>query len=643
MDLPQQFVLNVNDEEAARYVVTRILQREGFWVREAATGAEALAMAREGAALVVLDVKLPDLSGLEVCRILKSDSATASIPVLQTSATFISSERKIEGLESGADGYLAQPLEPLELVATVNALLRAREAEDALRQAAQDWQRTFDALGDAVAVASGGGRLLRMNPAMRKLLRLGPDDHLDTAAERLEELLPGRLRSAAAGLGRQGHLSGEVQHRDRHYRYVLDPIPSPSPNAERWVVVVSDRTGQWILQEEQRRRAQELSEDARRKDEFLAMLAHELRNPLHAISTALQLQERIGSRDEASVKLRGGLRRQVSHLSRLVDDLLDVSRMTRGKVTLERRRANLVEILEHAVGVVRSQADERAQTIAVQLAETGVLVNVDPVRIEQGLTNVLMNAVRYSPPETRIDVELSTQGDQGVRISVRDQGRGIEAHRLESVFELFEQADQSLARSEGGLGIGLTVARSLIEFHDGRIWAESDGLGHGSRFVIELPRLVDTAESLAVEVKHSDGQAPRLRIALIEDNRDAATALGALLEDLGHAVDIAYDGPAGLNLIQSQAPDVALVDIGLPGMDGYRLVESLDASVYRPYLIAVSGYGQPRDVERARASGFDAHLVKPVDLDNLQELLANRSNRAPDAAQKTRGDGLRIE
>lgn len=624
MDLPQSFVLNVNDDEASRYMVTRMLQRSGFWVREAQNGAEALQMAREGAALIVLDINLPDISGLEVCRTLKSDPITSSIPVLQTSATFVSSERKIEGLESGADGYLVQPIEPLELIATVNALLRARQAEDALRQAAMDWQRTFDALGDAVAVASGDGRVLRYNPAMQRLLGLSSTEQLGRASERLEELLGGRLDWAGRlDNPHRKHTMEDIEHAGRHYRFVLDPIPSTLASLDRWVVVLSDITDQKQLQQRERRHAEELRADAQRKDEFLAMLAHELRNPLHAVSTALRLQERVGAQDESNVEIRSAVTRQIKHLSRLVDDLLDVSRITRGKIALQRVGTDLREQVRHAMDIGRAQGESRGQTLELNLPDGPVPVRIDTVRIEQALTNVVTNAVKYSPRDSTIRVTLSRDADTA-RVVVEDQGEGIPRSKLNDIFEMFVQVDQTLARSRGGLGIGLTVARSLVELHGGRIRAESPiHEQRGSRFTIELPVADDVYTELEPTVDTGEVPGgPPLDIAIVEDNEDAARALQRFLEAMGHTVHVAHDGLEGRDLILRVHPEVALVDVGLPGINGYEvaeLVRSSNGSTTR--LVAVTGYGMPQDRARAHESGFDDFLIKPVNLSQLEKLL----------------------
>jgi signal transduction histidine kinase len=634
--MQQSFVLNVNDDEASRYMVTRMLERSGFWVREAQSGAQAMDMAREGAALIVLDINLPDISGLEVCRTLKADPITSSIPILQTSATFVSSERKIEGLESGADGYLVQPIEPLELIATVNALLRARQAEDALRQAAMDWQRTFDALGDAVAVASGDGRVLRYNPAMQRLLGLSSTEDLVSASTRLHELLGPQPewagRSEQPG---RTHATHDIEHGGRFYRFVLDPIPSTLASLDRWVIVLSDITDQKELQQRERRHAEELRADAQRKDEFLAMLAHELRNPLHAVSTALKLLDRVGAQDDSNVEIRDAVNRQIRHLARLVDDLLDVSRITRGKISLQLTGADLREQLKHALDIGRAQAAGRGQTIELSMPDEPVPVRIDTVRLEQAITNIITNAVKYSPRDSTIRVSMirSVGGDEDrARVVVEDEGDGIPPAKLSEIFELFVQVEQTLARSRGGLGIGLTVARSLVELHGGLLFAESPiADGRGSRFTIDLPVHEDALAELAPEAPVPVGpRGARLSIVIIEDNEDAAHALRGLLEDRGHLVRVAHTGSAGRELIEAHAPDVALVDVGLPGMNGYEVAQAVRADhPRRPRLVAVTGYGLPRDRERAFEAGFDDFLIKPVDVNLLESTLAKVHPRQP--------------
>jgi signal transduction histidine kinase len=370
---PIATVLNVNDDAATRYLTTHVLERAGFRVLEAATGMAALKLAQvERPDVVVLDVKLPDILGYEVCRRLRMQPETASIAVLQTSATFVTLDKKVQGLEAGADAYLPQPYEPEELLAMVRSLLRMRRAEQELR-----------------------------------------------------------------------------------------------------------------------RRAEELAEADRRKDEFLAMLAHELRNPLAAIVTAVGLLERRHPVDEREQRMRTIIHRQSRHLTRLVDDLLDVSRITRGKVVLRREPIDLRPVLEQVLSLMKPRAEQRGLKLESQLEDSALWVEADATRMEQVFTNLLDNATKYTDVGGTVSLQVErtmSDGHPWVVVRVKDTGVGIRAEMLPTVFELFQQAEAT-EHSRGGLGIGLTLVRSLVQMHEGRVEAHSAGLGQGSEFVVWLPLL----------------------------------------------------------------------------------------------------------------------------------------------------------
>ncbi|MFP2909296.1 ATP-binding protein [Pyxidicoccus sp. 3LFB2] len=357
-------VLNVNDDDANRYLVNRILEMAGFRVLEAATGMGALLMAEQHRPdVIVLDVKLPDISGYEVCERLRANPGTASMAVLHTSATFVTSDKKVRGLDGGADAYLTQPFEAAELIATVKSLLRLRHAEQAARL-----------------------------------------------------------------------------------------------------------------------RAEELAEMDRRKDEFLAMLAHELRNPLAAIMTAIGILERKPTDDAKETRMRGIIQRQTHHLARLVDDLLDVSRITRDKVELRNGRVDLLAVLQQVLQVARPIAESRGLGMEVSLPSVPIWVSADATRLEQVFTNLLDNAAKYTDGgfiSLRVERE-GVDGSARAVVRVKDTGIGIPADVLPYIFDLFAQADTSLERSRGGLGIGLTLVRKLVQMHGGEVQALSEGPGRGS-------------------------------------------------------------------------------------------------------------------------------------------------------------------
>jgi PAS domain S-box-containing protein len=356
----------------------------------------------------------------------------------------------------------------------------------------------------------------------------------------------------------------------------------------------------------------------RTKDEFLAMLGHELRNPLGAISSAAHVLSRTSGGNSATARASEIIGRQVQHLARIVDDLLDVSRVVAGKVVLRLQPVDLGEIARRVATLHGGPAGAR-HVIYVQTNPTWV--SADPTRLEQVVTNLLANAVKYTPAGGEITVSVRREGDHGV-LTVRDTGVGIRPELLPRVFDLFVQSDRSLERSGGGLGIGLSLVRQLIELHGGTVEAASPGPGRGSTFTVRLPVLAGPAD--ADDAARPAVAGPPRRVLVIEDNDDAREMLRNLLRMFGHEVHEACDGARGLEEARRLRPDAALIDIGLPGMDGYEVARRIRADLPGARLVALTGYGQPEDRERALAAGFDAHLVKPVDPDQLQRLLAAR-------------------
>ena len=357
----------------------------------------------------------------------------------------------------------------------------------------------------------------------------------------------------------------------------------------------------------------------RSKDEFLAMLGHELRNPLGAISSAAHVLSRMAGGSAATTRASDIIGRQVEHLARIVDDLLDVSRVVVGKVALRLQAVDLAELARRVATLHGGPAGARH---AITVHATPAWVSGDPTRLEQILTNLLANAVKYTPAGGQITVAIGREGDRAV-VSVRDTGAGIRADLLPRVFDLFVQGDRSLERTAGGLGIGLTLVRQLVELHGGTVGATSDGPDRGSTFTIRLPALATTPGSDDAVRPVSSG--PSRRVLIIEDNEDAREMLRNLLQLSGHEVHEAGDGATGVEQARRVRPEAALIDIGLPGMDGYEVARRIRADLPGTRLVALTGYGQPEDRDRALAAGFDVHLVKPVDPDQLERLLAARA------------------
>jgi signal transduction histidine kinase/DNA-binding response OmpR family regulator len=363
----------------------------------------------------------------------------------------------------------------------------------------------------------------------------------------------------------------------------------------------------------------------RRKDEFLAMLAHELRNPLAPVRHALEVFRMRMWQDDILQRTIASADRQVAHMTRLVDDLLDVSRITRGKVELKPIPVPLSELVEGAVQACEPIVTQRRHELSVSLPPEVVMLNVDPTRMTQVVANLLHNAAKYTPSGGRISLSAEREGDELV-LHVRDTGIGLKPEMLHRVFELFVQVDPGSDRAQGGLGLGLTLVRSLVEMHGGSVSAHSEGISKGSEFTVRLPIPPETPAALAlttsVKVAASTKLQP-LHILLVEDNPDIRETLRDLLELHGHRVEEAGDGRSAVELVLSQKPQVALVDIGLPELDGYKVAELVRASAGGSHtrLVALTGYGHPEDRKRALEAGFDAHLVKPVSSDDLSQIL----------------------
>ena len=490
-------ILNVDDSDGARYAKSRILQRAGFKVIEASNGGDALLRARQDRPnLILLDVKLPDINGLEVCRQLKGGAETNTILVLQTSASCIGTADKIRALDGGADNYLVEPIEADELIANVRALLRLGQVERALRE--------------------------------------------------------------------------------------VD----------------------------------------RRKDEFLATLAHELRNPLGPIRTALALLCKLdpvvpAAQDNA----RRTIARHTDHLVRLVDDLLDVSRISLGKISLQWDSVSLASVIRSAVETSSHSIEARGHALDVTLPKQELWVCGDAVRLSQIVANLLLNAAKFTAPGGRIAIAAERAGDN-VHIRLSDNGIGIAAASIDSIFGLFAQSGHSPDRVQDGLGIGLSLVRTLVELHGGQVSVSSPGVGLGSTFEVSLPLDANVPLSAAAPAPPASPAGSSQRILVVDDNCDAADTLAELLEMYGHTVRTAYTGAQAAERTLEFKPDIVFLDIGLPDMNGYEVAVKLrQLPIPQQFLlVALTGYGQEHDRQAALAAGFNEHFAKPVDFGKLAML-----------------------
>ena len=373
-----------------------------------------------------------------------------------------------------------------------------------------------------------------------------------------------------------------------------------------------------------RRRAEALELADLRKDEFLAMLAHELRNPLAPIRLAIDTMRNIGTDNPTLKSGQEVIDRQTAHLSRLVDDLLDVSRITQGRIALQNEPVALAEVVESAVEASRHLVDGRKHQLAIVPPEAPIYLDGDAVRLAQVVSNLLDNAAKYTPEGGGITLSTQIAGKDAL-LKVSDNGAGIRPELLPHVFDMFFQADKSLARRHSGMGIGLTLARRIVELHGGSIEAKSEGQGKGAEFIVRLPRLEQApVRRSAAKTGSAAAAAARRRILIVDDNMDAATTMRTFLQMQGHEARCVFDGPSALRLAQEFAPQLVLLDIAMPGMDGYEVIRRLRGQAgARPVIAALTGFGRDAEWERMKQAGFDRHLVKPVDAQTLAALIGS--------------------
>ncbi len=625
-------ILVVDDSADMRDYIARLLGSR-WRVDTASNGRAAVAaVARERPHLIVTDIMMPDLDGFGLIQALRRDPLTSDIPVLVLSAR-AGDEARMDGLRAGACDYLVKPFSGRELLARIEAQLlrvRIRAVEEAhARRVAS----VFAQAPAAIAILRGPDHVFELaNIAYLELV-----NHRDVIGKSVREALPevesqGLIdildqvyRSKSAHIGRSLPLVvNRTDHGDpeqRYFDFVYQPLVDDHGRAEGIAAVVYDVT-------ELTRARQDAEIANRAKDEFLAMLGHELRNPLAPILTALQLLRLRGV--QAGEREREIIERQVKHLVALVDDLLDVSRITRGKIQLHRSTFELSEALARAIETASPLFEQKRQVVHIDVPQTGLAVEGDLQRLAQVVANLLTNAAKYTEDGGRIDIVADAEGDEIV-LRVRDTGIGIAPDTLPRIFDLFVQERQTIDRAQGGLGLGLAIVRSLAELHGGRVEAHSEGIGHGAEFILRLPRTSAAkthSVSTATELRTDVPQAARpYRVLVVDDNYDAAAMLAEALTLYGHTVRMAHDGVAALQTAEGFQPDVALVDIGLPVVDGYELAQQLaqHPRLRGIRLIAVTGYGQEQDRSRSRRAGFVGHLVKPVDLEELRELLESHS------------------
>jgi signal transduction histidine kinase len=618
-------VLVVDDNADMRDYLARLL-RQRWHVSTAANGREALhAMAGAVPDLVLSDVMMPELDGFGLIAAMRADAELHDVPVLLLSAR-AGEEARIEGVNAGADDYLVKPFSARELLTRVDSQLMRSRIRQAERAHMARMANTFQQAPAAIAIVRGpdlgfelaNDRFVELS-WQRELIglpmrRAFPELEGQGMVEELEQALASG--QPVIGKARRVMLKREGGLQECYFDYVHQPVRNGRGEVDRVAIVAFE-----VTELVRARRDAELAN--RTKDDFLAMVGHELRNPLSPILIALELMRLKGlgglAREHAAIE------RQAHHLVRLVDDLLDVARIAQGKIALRLERIELSKLLAQALETVSGLLEERQQRLEVDVAVEGLAINADPMRFAQVLVNLLTNAAKYSNLGGHILVRASTSKGR-VALRVRDTGIGIGADMLPHLFDKFVQAPQSLDRSRGGLGLGLSIARSLVQLHGGEIEAHSAGPGSGSEFIIRLPLAgeADMAPSAGAAPGQLAAVTPR-RVLLVDDNQDVLQGLRALLEVGGHEVQAVGDPASALRASVNFVPDLAILDIGLPGMDGYELATELrrQPGFGKTRLVALSGYGQPADQARSREAGFAAHLVKPITPAQLYSLLVD--------------------
>jgi PAS domain S-box-containing protein len=629
-------VLVVDDNADMREYLVRLLG-EHWTVVTAADGVAALAAAQaERPDLVLTDVRMPNLDGAGLLAALRADPKAASVPVIMLSGR-AGEDACIDGLSAGADDYLVKPFSANELRARVATHLEIGRLRRVAEFERARMYSLFMQVPAAVAMFSGPQHCVSFaNPRYWELCGRSQAEVLHRP---VFEAFPELAGSALAETLDMVYATGrtcrnprfQVQWDQNQDGTLVTGFFDWTCQALRDAEGRIEGTIQFFFDVTERVRVEEALDEARvaaeaanrAKDEFLAMLGHELRNPLAPIVTAVHL-----------LRLQGGngreldvIDRQVGHLTRLVDDLLDISRITRGKVELRRDLVELADVVARALETVSPLLEQRSHPVHVDVPERALIIDGDAGRLVQVVANLLTNASKYSEPGRPITI-TGRALDGSVELRVKDEGIGLAPEQLERIFEMFVQQPQAADRAQGGLGLGLALVRSLVELHGGSVRATSDGPGEGSEFIVELPR-ADAAMRAGAgpsAERANAGQPAARRVLVVDDNYDGAQLLLMALETFGYEVQVAHDGPTALALAAEFRPDIVLLDIGLPVMDGYEVARRLRAEPFGAHvrIIAVTGYGQESDRRRSREAGFVDHMVKPVDLAALRRILSEQ-------------------
>ena len=601
-------ILLVEDEAVLRGHLARVLSDE-YIVDTAGNGQEALeCVMRSPPVLVVTDIVMPTIGGIELLKALRSQEQTRMIPVLLISGLAIQ-EQRIEGFKEGADGYLAKPYTEHELRAYIGSMLQsaARRAAAALAERAA----LLESITDGFYSLDREYRFTYLN--QRAL------DHFHAAPE----TLLGHVLWEVFPHTRESVFQQEYERALSQQRSVSFETVSLISNT--WVEVRAYPTPQglavYFRDVTDRKRAEEhLREADRKKNEFLAILAHELRNPLAPLRNGLHILKRHPDLDPTVSDTISMMDRQMTHLVRLVDDLLDVSRITRGRFELRQRKVLLTEVLANAVESTRATIESSRHELTVAIRAPGLHVDGDPDRLAQVFSNLLLNAAKYTDAGGRITLGLDRENGEAI-VTVEDNGIGIPPHSLEQVFDMFAQVRSHEVRGAEGLGIGLSLVRTLVQMHNGTVSAFSEGPGLGARICVRLP--IATATDTPVVAPSPSPRNRGQRVLVVDDNTDAAASLALLLKMEDHEVCTAADGIEAIECARTFEPQIIFMDLAMPRLDGLEAARRIRGLPQGEHvrIVALTGWGQETDRQRTRAAGMDAHLTKPVSLDALHSVL----------------------
>lgn len=645
-------ILLVDDEPANLLALEAVLDQLGQTLICASSGEEALRKTADSDfAVILLDVRMPTMSGFETARQIRSNARFSNTPILFLTAAPNDPAFPVEkAYELGAVDYLIKPLVPAVLRAKVAFFVDlyrksadlARIQRERLRESRARFALLLESCAEGVYGTDPDGICTFMNASGAEMFGYHPDELIGRA---LHDLIHDRqpdgmpyppsqcriCRPARAGI--RVRSGDEVFWRKDGTPVSVSCSVSPMIFDGRnvgAVVVCTDITVRKRTENALRKLATDLSEADRRKTEFLATLAHELRNPLAPMLSGLEVMRLANDDPETVGKVRDMMQRQLAHMVHLVNDLLDVARITGGKVELRKTRVEVKSVVESAVETSRPLIAASGHTLTLHLPEAPLLLDADPIRIAQVLSNLLNNAAKYTPNGGRIELAAWRDGGDAV-ISVTDTGIGIPAASLPAVFEMFTQVGSNMGRAQGGLGIGLTLVRRLVELHGGSVAVSSSGIGKGSAFVVRLPLAALEHAAPAMHAACAErAVAKSLRVLIVDDNRDAAEGLSDLLELCEHITRVANDGYQALQIAQEFLPEVVFLDIGMPGKNGYEVARELRTmpGMKNAVLVALTGWGGEDDRMRSREAGFNYHLIKPVGFVEVNGLLSKLARSA---------------